>query len=170
MNPLTRALHPENPAELYALLALNNAAVPAVNALTAPELATLIRGARVALAVVAEDSPDIILGFILAFAPGADYASENYLWFSGRGENFLYVDRIVVAEDARSLGLGPVLYRAVFAAAVAAGLAEITCEVNLEPPNPRSLAFHQRLGFHRVGTQSTKNNSVVVALLAADVA
>ena len=45
----------------------------------------------------------------------------------------------------------------------------MTCEVNLEPPNPESLAFHDRLGFGRVGEQATKGGSVVVALLSRDV-
>ena len=45
----------------------------------------------------------------------------------------------------------------------------MTCEVNIEPPNPASLAFHARMGFDRVGEQSTKGGEVVVALLAAPV-
>jgi predicted GNAT superfamily acetyltransferase len=44
----------------------------------------------------------------------------------------------------------------------------VTCEVNLDPPNPESLAFHARLGFARVGEQETKGGSVTVALLAAE--
>ena len=48
----------------------------------------------------------------------------------------------------------------------ALGLGEVTCEVNLEPPNPASLAFHARLGFRQVGEQVTKGGSVRVALLA----
>lgn len=53
--------------------------------------------------------------------------------------------------------------------AAALGLGEVTCEVNLVPPNPESLAFHHRLGFRQVGEQSTYGGSVRVALLARSV-
>jgi predicted GNAT superfamily acetyltransferase len=145
-----------------------------VNDIDAEEMRTLLAQARVAVAAVDPAHPDpahpdAVLGFVLALPPGVDYASENYRWFSERGAAFLYVDRIVVAEGQRSAGLGAVLYAAVFAAARADGAAEVDCEVNVEPPNPGSLAFHARLGFGEVGRQATKGGSVVVALLAADV-
>jgi uncharacterized protein len=101
--------------------------------------------------------------------PGADYESENYAFFEARGVDHLYVDRIVVAASERGAGLGAVLYEAVFAAAAAEGRREVTCEVNLDPPNPGSLAFHERLGFRSVGTQATKGGTVTVSLLAAAV-
>ncbi|MEF2976961.1 GNAT family N-acetyltransferase [Subtercola sp. YIM 133946] len=110
-----------------------------------------------------------LLGFVLTLLPGAAYESENYRWFSARSNDFLYVDRIVVADGARDRGIGAMLYAAVFEAARAAGVAEVFCEVNLEPPNPGSLRFHHRLGFEEVGQQATKGGSVVVSLLAARV-
>jgi predicted GNAT superfamily acetyltransferase len=152
--------------ELARLLDLNRAAVPAVNDIDAAEMSALIRQSQLAVGVVDPAHPDALLGFVLALPPGADYASENYRWFSGRGSNFLYVDRIVVEEGHRSGGLGAMLYDAVFASALATGATEVDCEVNVEPPNPRSLAFHGRLGFREVGRQSTKGGAVVVALLA----
>lgn len=45
----------------------------------------------------------------------------------------------------------------------------LTCEVNLEPPNPHSLAFHHRLGFTQVGEQVTTRGTVRVALLVRPV-
>jgi predicted GNAT superfamily acetyltransferase len=101
--------------------------------------------------------------------PGADYASENYRYFEARDTDSLYIDRIVVGEEQRGSGLGRVLYGAVFERAREDGRTEVTCEVNIEPPNPESLAFHDRMGFKRVGTQSTKGGAIVVALLAAPV-
>ncbi|MHB1091087.1 MAG: hypothetical protein ACYC06_04325 [Ilumatobacteraceae bacterium] len=41
----------------------------------------------------------------------------------------------------------------------------LTCEVNLQPPNPDSLRFHQRLGFGEVGQQESKPG-LIVSLLA----
>jgi predicted GNAT superfamily acetyltransferase len=106
--------------------------------------------------------------------PGLDYASENYLFFSDRarelGRTFVYVDRIVLAPAMRSRGLGPQLYAAVSDEARRVGAPEVLCEVNVEPPNPGSLAFHTRLGFVEVGRQKTHGGENTVALLAAPVA
>jgi len=167
--------------DLGRLVALNHAAVPAVNDIDLAEMAGLVGDARVAAGVVDPAHPDVVLGFVLALPPGLGYASENYRWFSERaaeraGERtgatggFVYVDRIVVAEGNRGAGIGVLLYDAVFDAARADGAAEVFCEVNVEPPNPGSLVFHGRLGFAEVGRQATKGGSVVVALLARPVA
>jgi predicted GNAT superfamily acetyltransferase len=164
------SLRPVRDTDTAQLLELNNTAVPAVNDLDAAALTALLGSGHSALAVVADTEPDTVLGFVILFAAGADYASENYRWFSGRGEDFLYLDRIVVDAKLRGLGLGALLYSAVFDAARAAGADVVFCEVNLQPPNPRSLAFHDKLGFTEVGRQSTKNDTVVVSLLSASVA
>ena len=81
----------------------------------------------------------------------------------------MYVDRIVVGEGARGAGVGRALYAAVFARARDFGRAEVTCEVNVRPANPGSLAFHARLGFERLEEQETKGGAYRVALLAAPV-
>lgn len=94
-----------------------------------------------------------VAAFVLALEPGADYASPNYVWFSARGGSFLYIDRVVVDSDCQRLGLGSALYDEALAHARARGLARVTCEVDLEPPNPASDRFHARQGFVEVGTQ-----------------
>jgi hypothetical protein len=154
-----------NPTDLERLVELNTAAVPAVSESDAAGMQRLLALSALAPAIV--DDTDTVLAFALLMTPGADYESENYRFFEARGTDFLYVDRIVVAESARGRGLGAELYRAVFAAAREQGRAEVTCEVNLDPPNPGSLRFHGRLGFAEVGRQVTKGGSVTVALLAA---
>ena len=163
-------LRPLTDDDVPRLLELNHAAVPAVNDVDADEMRALVAEAAVAVGVVSSPGSapgtDDLVGFVLALAPGAEYASENYRWFSARGDSFLYVDRIVVGDGWRGAGLGVRLYDAVFAAARASGAAEVDCEVNVEPPNPGSLVFHGRLGFTEVGRQSTKGGSVVVALPA----
>ena len=168
MTPLL-TLRPVRATDSARLLELNSAAVPAVNDLGPDDLAALISASHSAIAVVAEDDPRTVLGFAIVFAAGADYASENYRYFSGRAETFLYVDRIVVAEGHRGQGLGARLYSAVFDAARALPADVVFCEVNLRPANPESLAFHDRLGFTEIGRQSTKNDTVVVSLLSASV-
>lgn len=116
-----------------------------------------------------EADPSIVLGFALLLRSGAAYASENYRWFEARSSDFLYVDRIAVADAAQNAGVGRALYAAIFERARSLGLSEVTCEVNVSPPNPGSMRFHERLGFAEVGRQSTKGDTIVVALLAAPV-
>lgn len=160
-------LRPPADDDLPSLATLNDAAVPAVNALGLDGLTAHVPGCE--LALVAEHDGRLA-GFVLAVGPGAAYASENYRWFAEHVPGSLYVDRIVVDPTAQGLGIGRALYAAVDARARELGLGVVTCEVNLEPPNPQSLAFHERLGFRRVGEQATKGGSVVVALLSRDVA
>jgi predicted GNAT superfamily acetyltransferase len=104
-------------------------------------------------AFVAEAVPEDggVAAFLIAFDQGADYASPNFLWFRSRLPRFVYVDRIVVAAEARGRGLARALYGELFRRAAAAGHDRVVCEVNLEPPNPASDAFHARLGFAEIG-------------------
>lgn len=86
-------------------------------------------------------------GFLIVFDETADYDSPNYLWFRERLDRFVYVDRIVVGGAHRGRGIAKALYEDLFARARAAGHDRVVCEVNLDPPNPGSDAFHDRLGF-----------------------
>ena len=99
--------------------------------------------------------------FLLAFAPGAPYDSVNYRWFDARYADFLYVDRIVVAEDARGLGLASRLYRDLFRHARAQGYGRVVCEFDVDPPNPASERFHRGFGFAEVGSQRLPGGKTV---------
>lgn len=148
------------------LVALNDTAYPAVPITSAEDMRALLAIADFTVAVVDNEQ---VVGFVIGMRPGSSYSSENYRYFADRGSNCLYVDRIVVDEERRGDGLGRKLYAAVFDVARAEKRVEVACEVNVDPPNPESLAFHARLGFTKLGEQGTKNGSVTVALLAADV-
>jgi predicted GNAT superfamily acetyltransferase len=102
------------------------------------------------LAHVVEQDGELA-GFVLTFAPGAPYDSENYRWFSARWTDFYYLDRIVLADRFRRRGLGGRVYDEVEDRARAHG--RMALEVNLEPPNVASLAFHDRRGYVEVGTR-----------------
>lgn len=152
-------IHDLKADEMEAVLALNQSAVPHVNSLDAAELRWFADHAayfRVAGATHA---------FLIGLRPGLEYASPNYRWFCERYADFAYVDRIVVAADARRRGLATLLY-ADFQAALPPSVPVLTCEVNVEPPNPGSLRFHERQGFERVGAQTTESGAKRVALLA----
>lgn len=148
-------------ADHAALLAMNNGATPHVNALSADAFAWIV--SRADYFRVAENGTGL-LGFVIALKPGHDYWSLNYQWFSQRGGEFLYLDRIIVADRARGAGVGRALYDDIDRFA-SGRWPRISLEVNLLPPNPGSLAFHERLGFRRVGVREEENGTKAVALM-----
>lgn len=150
------------------MVEINNSGYPAVPLAQAEDITALM--ALSCLVLIAEDDQGVPLGFLMAMDPGQNYDSENYVFFESRFTNHLYIDRIVLTENARGLGVGSELYERVFQRAKDDGRERVTCEVNLEPPNPGSLRFHRRWGFEDVDTQPTKGGHVVVQLLQAPVA
>jgi hypothetical protein len=94
-----------------------------------------------------------VAAFLLVFAPGSAYDSENYRWFEERYRDFVYIDRIAVGEGHRGQRLGALLYDDLFAFARQRGCARIVCEFDVDPPNPVSAKFHARYGFHEVGSR-----------------
>ncbi|WP_084076058.1 GNAT family N-acetyltransferase [Demequina sp. NBRC 110052] len=154
-------------ADLPSVTALNAGASPAVNLLTEDEVRELFGLSDIAL--VATNRASEVIAFLVSLAPGQAYDSENYRWFEDRGVRHQYIDRIVVAPSAKGTGVGTALYESVFERARQRGASEITCEVNVEPPNPGSLTFHERLGFRQLAEQWTKDQTVRVALLSRPV-
>ena len=154
-------------ADFPAILDLNEVFVSVLSPLDNERLARL--HAQAALHRVIERDGRIE-AFLLVFREGADYDSPNYRWFTQRYARFLYVDRIVVAGDTQARGVGSRLYREVYALALRDGVPLITCEFDLEPPNPASERFHARRGFREVGRQQLDGGRKVVSLQALDVA
>jgi uncharacterized protein len=157
-------VRPLHAPDVPAVAALNEAEVPRLGPLGEAGLRAHL--VRCDVALVAETDEGGFAGFVLALAPGRDYGSENYRFFSERGTDFLYVDRIAVVPSLRRRGVAAALSDAVEAAARAQGRAEVTCEVNLRPRNDASLAFHAARGFVEVGQQDTSGGRLRVALLA----
>ena len=103
---------------------------------------------------------------MLALDERAIYASENFGYFKRNYPQFAYVDRIVVSPDYRRAGIGARLYANLFTEA--SDKTRFTCEVNVRPPNPGSLAFHERLGFATVAEQDTGGGEKRVALMTRE--
>lgn len=91
--------------------------------------------------------------YAIIFDQDSRYGSVNFIWHRERSDRFVYVDRIVVAAAA--------LYEHVFAAAKRTGHDRVLCEVNFDPPNPASDAFHARMGFSEVGRAVLANGKTV---------
>ena len=84
------------PAELQAaVLALNNEHAEELSWLEPEQLSALLGEAFYARRIGALEA------FIMTFDQSARYDSPNFLWFRGRYPRFVYVDRVVVAAEAR---------------------------------------------------------------------
>jgi predicted GNAT superfamily acetyltransferase len=145
-----------------ALLALNNAHARELSWLEPARLEHLVSEALLARRIGELDA------FLLAFDQDTSYDSPNFLWFRARYPRFVYVDRIVVASSARGRGCARRLYDDLFEHAVRIGHDRVVCEVNQNPPNPASDAFHAALGFAEVGSADVYDDSRTVRYLSRD--
>ncbi|MFN3548877.1 MAG: GNAT family N-acetyltransferase [Mesorhizobium sp.] len=141
-------IEPISPDDEPAVLALNTIHAAQLSLLDETGLKRLLDAAYVARRI------GDLEAFMIAFDQDADYASPNFLWFRERYPRFAYVDRIAVAAAARGRGHARRLYEHLFERARRDGHTVVTCEVNSDPPNPASDAFHQALGFRVVGEAS----------------
>ena len=162
--PVTVGDLTDSPALAEGLLALNNAHALELSWLEPERLSRLVGEAFVAERIGQADA------LLLTFDQDADYDSPNYLWFRERYARFVYVDRIVVAASARGRGLARRLYNDLFEQAQAAGHQRIVCEVNADPPNPASDAFHAELDFAPVGTAAIHGGAKTVTYLMREFA
>lgn len=157
-----RSIDSRDHEELEAVLGLNQHWVPHVGSLTHGSLTDLLAQAELALGAFGAEGLE---GFVIVLAQGADYSSPNYRWFAQRNDEFTYVDRIAIDPRAQGLGLGRTLYDAAAGHGRAAGSPVLCAEVNVDPPNPQSQAFHTRMGFVEVGRQWTYGDTVEVQML-----
>lgn len=103
--------------------------------------------------------------FLLAFEQTDNYDGVHFKWFRSRYDKFLYIDRVVVAEEHRGRGYGRMLYTNLFACAEQLGHTNIVCEVNVTPPNPGSDKFHAAQGFVEVGRATIDDGAKTVRYL-----
>ena len=153
------------PADHARLLALNRDSEAVLSPLTPQRLEALIAQSWRCRVACRERE---VQAFLIALAPGADYDSPNYRWFMHHAADLVYVDRVVVDRRERQAGLASRLYDELIDQARAAGFARITCEIDIEPPNPASFRFHARRGFIEVGTQRVAGGSKRVSLQARE--
>lgn len=133
--------------ELDSVLALNNAAGPAILPIDAERLKRFFRTAgyfRVA------ERGGGMAGFLVGFGSGSGHASSNFGWFGERYPDFFYIDRIVVASQRRGGGVGRALYADVQSFAELRH-PQLACEVFLEQASDPALLFHGSFGFREVG-------------------
>ncbi len=112
-------------------------------------------------AVVVEDEHGPA-AFALILGPRTSYDSVNYRWFCETFDDFLYLDRIMVAERSQRRGVATMVYGAMEHHARRFG--RMVCEVNSDPPNEPSLTFHSARGYRTVGHQRMPDGHEVVML------
>ena len=139
---------------------INEQGLPGTGKVSEQEIIDLLNYSSLSIGLFDSDS---LLGFVICLPPKTVYGSLNYLWFNQRYDDFLYVDRIAVSAAHRNQKIGSKLYQAVIDTASKLGV-PITAEVNLRPPNPDSVRFHQRHGFTEIGQFEHGQKAVIMML------
>ncbi len=143
------------PADHAPLLALNNAHAIELSWLQPDAFSALLEQAWHVRTLGAGDA------LLIALDQQARYDNANFAWFAARHPRFVYIDRIVVAATARGRGYAGTLYDALLVDARVNDHHVVCCEINLDPANPASLAFHLRHGFAQVGEALLTNGKRV---------
>lgn len=150
------------PEDRAAVLAINEMNIPDVGDMDDVKLDLLLEQSA-QFSVV--DIEGVVVGIMILLGPGSTYASPNYRWFSERYDDFLYVDRIALAPEARGQGWGPALYASFAERAAERAAPVMTAEVNTVPRNDRSLRFHDINGFVEVARCQPYGGEEEVAML-----
>ena len=133
-----------NPTDAAQIALLNEIFVSVTSPMNAQRFLELFELCSYCLVI---DDGERLLGFVIAMRNAVPYDNGNYQWFERRVQNMVYVDRIVLAADARGYGLGHQLYDELSTMALADGCKVMTAEMDIEPPNTHSLHFHGKRGF-----------------------
>ena len=154
------ALRRLTPEDVPRMVVINEQGLPGTGKVSEAEMADLLSLSELALGY---DDDNVLNGFVLCLLPKTSYGSLNYAWFNQHYDEFLYVDRIAVAENVRSRGIGTHLYNKVIDHAQQLGV-PVTAEVSLRPPNPGSMRFHNRHGFEKVGVFEQAKKAVTMLI------
>ncbi len=133
-------VRPMEAADFDAVIEINQGALEGVGPLDRDSLADLVAMADDALVL---DDDGAIGGFVITLPKGVDYDSSRYAWFEERLEEYVYLDRIVVAPTHRRQGVASRLNEAIEG--------DLPIGLEIYETNEGSLAFHQTRGYREVG-------------------
>lgn len=151
-------IRPLHKTDIDAIWSINEEGLPGTGKVTSDEIEALLDFSSLA---VGAHLDEILVGFVICLPPKTDYGSLNYAWFNQNYNDFLYVDRIAVRTQYQNRKIGTSLYDFVKSNAVERGV-PVTAEVNIHPPNPGSMRFHERHGFEKVGVLKHHDKSVAL--------
>lgn len=143
------------------ILSLNAASTPAVSEMSREALGDISAWAN---RILVAEAGGVAAGFIILVRPGSAYPSDNYAWFEQHFPRHLYIDRVAVRGDVRAQGIGRALYEEALRLCRELGEERLTAEVNEDPPNPESMAFHARLGFRHLLSRRSLSGKTVAML------
>jgi predicted GNAT superfamily acetyltransferase len=147
--------------ELDSVLALNNAAGPAILPLDSNRLQYFFERAEY-FRVAERDGT--LAGFLIGMGDASEHDSSNFRWFRERHSEFFYIDRIVVASRRRGGGVGRAFY------ADAQSYAELryptmACEILLQGGTDPVMLFHGTFGFQEVGQHVMEETGLRASML-----
>lgn len=141
MSPVeTTVIRPIEHHDLDTIVDLNQSALEGVGPLDYESLALLVKQSDQALVL---DDNGQLGGFVITLPTGATYESSRYEWFEDRLEDFVYLDRIVVAETHRRQGVASRLYDVIEN--------DLPVALEIYDTNQPSLAFHRQRGYQKLG-------------------
>ena len=141
------------------ILRINSEAARHVAKLDERELHRLVALARVAW--VAERTTGVC-GYLLAMSNSDDYDGEEFCGFEQRLlQPFMYIDQIAIDFNLRRGGIASQMYERLMRWSLEHNRFVLCCEVNLRPPNPTSMKFHEVLGFEPLGEMQTSDGRLV---------
>lgn len=141
MSPVENTtIRPIERDDIDTIVDLNQDALEGVGPLDYESAALLVKQADQAL--VLDDGGDVA-GFVITLPTGATYDSSRYEWFEDRLDDYVYLDRIVVAETHRRQGVASRLYDAIES--------DLPVALEVYDTNVPSLEFHRRRGYQPIG-------------------
>ena len=144
--------------EVEVIWEINEDGLPGTGQVSVDEIEALLEFSSLAVGAYSNEK---LLGFVICLPPKTEYGSLNYSWFNQHYVDFLYVDRIAVSPSYQNQKIGTLLYDYVKTKAKEIEV-PVTAEVNIQPPNPGSIRFHERHGFEQVGTLNHEKKSVAL--------
>ena len=150
------------PADFVRILALNEAEVRHTSAMNLSRLAQLDHLSDYHKIAFIDGQ---VAGFLMAMCYGTPYVNVNFQWFSDRHKDFVYIDRVVVDAAFTGRGVGSALYQNLSDFARRIDATSLVCEINADPPNPASMAFHQKWHFQEIGSESRDEGQRRIAMM-----
>ncbi|MGB1475660.1 MAG: GNAT family N-acetyltransferase [Candidatus Poseidoniaceae archaeon] len=151
-------IRPLSKTDIGPIWIINEEGLPGTGKVSHDEIEALLDYASLAVGAYYGEK---LVGFVICLPPKTAYGSLNYAWFNQRYSEFLYVDRIAVGAQYQNQKIGTILYDYVKINARENRI-PVTAEVNIHPPNPGSMRFHDRNGFQQVGVLDHDEKSVAM--------
>jgi len=149
-----------SPDDFESIFEINQQSVPYVSDLDAGEFSLLLGLCEYSRVAVIDDE---IAGYLFVLGEGLKYGGEEYNWFcQNLGEEFLYIDQVAIARKWQGAGCGTELYRDLENYAVRQQKNMLACEINYDPCNEGSMAFHRKSGFEELTRMEARG--IIVSL------